>query len=222
MDIGSAFTFMFDDADWIKKILIGGAIVFGALLLSPILVGLVLFFPLLGYMLEVLKNVRQGQPTPLPEWSDFGALFMTGLMVFIISLVYNIPALIFAGIGVVANIVAASGGGDTAEVLGIVSACLSCVQIVLSLLAYFLLPAGLIRYARYETLGSAFQFGEIFSFISGNLGDYIITVVVAWVAALISMLGIILCGIGVFFTYFWGMLVTGNLFGQLARKAEVI
>ena len=73
MDIGSAFTFVFDDEDWIKKVAIGGGIILlGIILLPLLLLGLLLFLPLNGYMLEVLKNVRDGQAKPLPEWSDFG------------------------------------------------------------------------------------------------------------------------------------------------------
>ena len=75
MDIGSAFTFMFDDEEWIKKMAIGGGIALVAAILSPILIGFVLFLPLGGYMLETLKVVRDGQ-TKLPEWSDFGNLFV--------------------------------------------------------------------------------------------------------------------------------------------------
>jgi hypothetical protein len=86
-------------------------------------------------------------------------------------------------------------------------------------LAAVLLPAGLIRYAQYDSLGSAFQFGEIFSFISSNIGDYIIVVLLTWVAQFIAGFGVILCLIGVVFTGFWAILVTGNLYGQLARKA---
>ena len=94
MDIGSAFTFVFDDEEWIKKVAIGGGIMLAGLILTPILIGLALFLPIGGYMLETLRNVRDGQARPLPEWTDFGDLFMKGLMLFIIGFVYNIPTLI--------------------------------------------------------------------------------------------------------------------------------
>ncbi len=219
MDIGSAFTFMFDDQDWIKKIAIGGGITLGALILSPILIGLALFLPISGYMLETLKNVRDGRPLPLPEWTDFGYLFSKGLIVFVIGLAYNLPAILVSCASAGANIAAPELDPDIAETLAYVSVCLSCLQIILSLLGSALLPAALIRYAQYDTLGSAFQFGEIFSFITGNIGDYIIAVLLSWVAGLIAGFGVILCLIGVFFTGFWSVLVAGNLYGQLARKA---
>ncbi len=219
MDIGSAFTFAFDDEDWIKKLAIGGAIYFGAALLSPILVGLALFLPLMGYMFETLKSVRDGQPTPLPEWGDFGGLFSKGGMVVVIAIVYYIPAILLYCASFAMQLGAAQLDSDVAQMAGIALICVSCLQILAALAGGFLFPAALIRYAQYETLGAAFQFGEIFSFIRDNIGDYIIVFLLAWVAGLIAGFGIILCFIGVFFTSFWSMLVSANLYGQLARKA---
>jgi len=218
MDIGSAFTYMFDDEEWIKKIAIGGGITLAALILSPILIGLALFLPLGGYMLETLKNVRDGRPIPLPEWTDFGSLFSKGLMVAVIALVYNLPALLVSCATGGLNAFAPQMDSDAAQVVIIAAGCLSCFQIVLSLLGNALLPAALIRYAEYDTLGSAFQFGQVFSFISNNIGDYVIVVLLGWVASLIAGFGVILCLIGVIFTGFWSILVTANLYGQLARK----
>jgi hypothetical protein len=169
-------------------------------------------------MLQTLKNVRDGQPTPLPEWTDFGGLFSKGLMVFVIALVYNIPALLVSCAQAGVNVAAPQLDSDMAQAMIVVAGCLSCVQILLSLLGNALLPAALIRYAQYDTLGSAFQFGEIFSFISSNIGDYVVVVLLGWVASLIAVFGVILCVVGVLFTGFWSLLVTANLYGQLARK----
>lgn len=220
MDIGSAFTYMFDDEEWIKKVAIGGGIIFGAIILSPIIIGLALFLPISGYMIEALKNVRDGRPIPLPEWTDLGGLFAKGLIVTIIGLVYNLPAILVACLTGIMNGVAPELDPDMANMVIIVAGCLSCFQIVLSLAASILLPAAIIRYAQYETFSSAFQFGEIFSFISSNIGDYIIVVLLSWVAGLVALFGLVLCVIGVVFTGFWTVLVTANLYGQLARKAS--
>lgn len=222
MDIGSAFAYMFDDQDWIKKIAIGGGITLVAAILTPILIGLALFLPLSGYMLETLKNVRDGRPTPLPEWTNFGDLFSKGLMIFVIYLVYNLPAIILSCVtgGISVATTNQNIDPDLASTLGFVSACISCLQILVSLLGSAILPAAIIRYAEFGSLGSAFQFAEIFNFIKNNIGDYIIVVLLTWVAGLLGGLGIILCLVGVFFTFFWSILVTANLYGQLARKVS--
>ena len=174
MDIGSAFTYMFDDEEWIKKLAIGGAIALVAFILSPIIIGIVLMLPLTGYMIEVLKNVRDGQTQPLPEWSDWGGLFKTGLMV--IAVVYNIPAIILAcGAGIIQG-VGPQLDSDTASTLTFVAVCLNCLQILVSIICNLFVPAAVLRYAQYDTLGAAFQFGDIFNFIKANIGDYIIVV----------------------------------------------
>ena len=223
MDIGSAFTYVFDDEDWIKKVAIGGGIAIAGIILLPVLlVGLLLFFPLAGYMIKVIQNIRDGEAKPLPEWDDFGGLFKTGFFVTLIAIIYQIPAIVFSCASALAQNAPAMTNLDS-DMVGIVvtlGACLSCVQIILSLAASILLPAAWIRYAQYETLGSAFQFGEIFNFISNNIGDYIITILLSWVASFIAFFGVILCLIGVFFTTFWAILVSANLYGQLARKAQ--
>jgi len=224
MDIGSAFTYVFDDEDWIKKLAIGGGIILLAIPLSIILVGLLLFLPINGYMLEVIKNVRDGQSRPLPEWSDFGGLFKSGFFVAVIAFIYYLPSIIFSCVSSLAQNLPQmmEMDSDMAGVIVGLGACLSCIQIILSLAAGVLFPAGIIRYAQTETLGAAFQFGEIFSFIRNNIGDYIIAVILSWVASFISFFGIILCVVGVFFTSFWAVLVSANLYGQLARKAQTV
>jgi hypothetical protein len=140
----------------------------------------------------------------------------------VIGLVYNLPSIIFSCASAGINIATANPDidPDLVATLGIVSACVSCVQIIVSLIGNALLPAGIIRYAEYGSLGSAFQFGEIFNFIKNNIGDYIIVVLLGWVAGLIAAFGLILCLVGIFFTGFWSTLVTANLYGQLARKAS--
>lgn len=220
MDIGSAFTFVFDDEDWIKKVAIGGGITLLSAILTPIIIGLALWLPIGGYILQTIKNVRDGQAKPLPEWTDIGGLFSKGLMVFVIALIYNIPSVLLwcASFGI--SLAAPNLDSDVAQALSFVTICVGCLQVIVGIVAYALLPAALIRYAQFDSLGSAFQFREIFSFISANIGDYIIAVLLSWVAGLVAVFGLILCIVGVFFTVFWSYLVTANLIGQLARKAE--
>ncbi len=214
MDIGSAFTYTFDDEDWLKKIAIGG----GAILLSIIIVPI---FLVMGYMVQTIKNVRDGHEKPLPEWDNIGDLFMKGLMVFVIALAYNIvPIIIMLCPTFLIAAVASSVDPDVGDVLLIASNCFMCLGVIILLAINLVLPAGIIRYAEYDTLGSAFQFGPIFSFITNNIGDYIIAILLSWVASFIAGFGIILCFVGVYFTHFWGVLVTANLYGQLARKAS--
>ncbi len=207
MDIGTSFTYMFEDENWIKKIVIGGIVA-----LIPIV-----NFAAFGYLIQVIRNVRDGQPTPLPEWDQFGAYFMDGLRLFLIFLVYMIPVILLAcvqGVGTAAL----ANNKDTENVVGILSGCLSCLIALWSLVVAVLMPAVLIRYAEVGEFMAGFRFGEVFSIITANIGSYVIVLLLWWVASFIGQLGIILCLIGVIFTSFWANLVGGNLIGQLAAQ----
>lgn len=213
MDIGRSFTYMFEDQDWVKKVLIGGVVN-----LIPIV-----NFAATGYFIEAVRNTAEGRELPLPEWDDFGGKFMKGLMAGIAGFLYALPIMIVVGIifGLTAAI-AGSLEGDTAEIVS--SACPligNCLLLVYMILLMLILPAATIRYALSGQFGAFFRFGDIMALIKANIGGYIIALLVALVAGLIAeIVGLIACGIGFFFTIMWAMLVTANLFGNLTREAQ--
>ena len=210
MDIGASFGYMFQDEDWIKKIIIGG------------IVGIIpiVNFAAIGYMIQIIRNVRAGQPLPLPEWDEFGQYFMDGLWIFLIILVWSIPALVVAclqGIGGAA----VANNNQMSETYSIISACFGCLIALWSLVVAIFAPAIMIRFAEVGDFMAGFRFGDLFNFISLNVGSYVIVLVLMWVASLIASLGVILCVIGVLFTQFWAYLVSGHLLGQLAGQNQV-
>ena len=85
MDIGKAFSFVFEDEEWVGKVLIGGLIS---------LIPLIGQLAVLGYALKVAQNVAQGNPRPLPRWNEFGDHLMRGLYDFVIRLVYALPVVV--------------------------------------------------------------------------------------------------------------------------------
>jgi hypothetical protein len=216
MDIGSSFTYMFEDESWIKKILIGGIVS-----LVPIV-----NFAAMGYVVEVIRNVRDGRPTPLPEWDQFGQMWMSGLWLFVIFLVYSIPIIILACIsGIATGVMASALEGASADAvggtMGIVSTCLSCLMGLWGLVIGVLTPGIVIRYAETGQFNSAFKFGEVVGILKVNVGSYLIVLILLWVAIyIISPLGLIACVVGIIFTYFYAYLIAGNLLGQLAAQVR--
>jgi len=209
MEIGKAFTYIFDDESWITKILIGGI-----LGLIPIV-----NFAVFGYVVETLRNVAQGMEKPLPEWSEFGEKFVKGLVVFIMYFIYAIPIWLLMGCLWVAALVVGGGNGNGENLIALLLFPLYCLVGFYGLVLAILSPAILVNYAVTGELGSAFRFGEIFGLITGNLGNYIVALILAWVASVIAGFGVIACGVGVLFTSFWGYLVMAYLFGQLQRAS---
>jgi hypothetical protein len=219
MDIGKSFTYVFEDPKWIMKILIGGIVS-----IIPIV-----NFAAIGYMLTTLKNVVDGQAQPLPEWGNFGDHFMKGLYAFIGILVYFLPAILlwccmfavsFAG-GIGANSAGQSGGNAIGGVMGIVILCLQCIMGLYALVAAITLWAPMTRFAMSQNQLSIFwDFRGNFELISKNIANYIIALLIAWVASFVAGFGIILCIIGVFFTSFWAQLVNAHVFAQFWRTTQ--
>ena len=82
MDIGKAFTFVFEDDDWVVKVLIAMGIVVAGVVLFWLVIPAILAALLLGgYSLEITRRVIRGDATVLPAWDDWGQLLIDRLQV---------------------------------------------------------------------------------------------------------------------------------------------
>ena len=197
MDIGRAYTYMFDDKDWLKKLAIGGLV-----MLIPIL-----NFVAMGYAIRALRNARDGQDLPLPEWDDWGGDFVKGLLITIATIIYELPAIVAFLVGVAA----ASVFEEQACMWGAY-----CPGILWSILVAFITPALFLQYAKYDSFGSLFRFGEIWRIITAKFSDYLVAALMVLVAFIVaSVIGSVACGIGVAWTSFWAYLVQSHLMAQL-------
>jgi hypothetical protein len=106
-------------------------------------------------------------------------------------------------------------------IVGLITLCLNCLIGLYSLVAGVTLYAPLTRFAMSQNQLSVFWDirGNI-ALITQNVGNYVVALVVAWVAGIIGSLGIILCFIGLPFTQFWGNLVSAYVFGQWWRQLQ--
>jgi hypothetical protein len=216
MDIGRSFSYIVEDEEWWKKVLIGGL-----LTLIPVIGP----FYGLGYMLEALRNVIHGRELPLPEaLDDFGEKLVQGLLATVIMFIYALPLII---------IFACAGGGsaaftenirdsDTANLVGTVwASCFGCLGTVLSIAIGLLAPFVLATYAETGEFGAALKVGTMFRMMWANIGPaFIVLLVVALAGLLASIAGTILCGIGLFATSFYAQLVTAFLYGTLYLRAK--
>ena len=225
MDYGKAFTYMTEDEQWLKKLVIGGLLVIAALILMPLLLaGIVPLLILSGYLIELLQNVMRGQPRPLPEWDNAGAKFMKGLNALVIGLVYSAPILLALCCYLAVTIATGAGGdsgrngsaSDTAvAIFSLASFCFYCFAFVYGLSAFVFSQAAVTLYAANERLADAFKFGDVWGYIRNNLQNFIIALILAYGAQFIAQFGIIACFIGAFFTAVWAAMVQYHLLGQV-------
>jgi hypothetical protein len=186
MDYGRSFTYMLKSGQY-GKILIGGL-----LLLVPIFGWAVVG----GYGIRVLRGVAAGDET-LPEWTGWGELFTTGLLLWLAGLIYSVPSLLLSRLGIAGSL----------------------LSTLWSIVVYVWLPAAIIRFAMTNNFGAFFEFAQIKDFIQKNLNNYVVVILLALAASFVASFGVILLIIGVIFTIFWASLVASHLSGQLWRTS---
>jgi hypothetical protein len=221
MNFGKALTFVYEDEDWIKKLLIG-------ILLS--FVPIFGQFAVSGYMLAIIRNVKNNAPRPLPEWSNVVDYFVEGLKLVVVGLVYSLPALLLSCPIVLVGVLpaftplfedpesAALALTSTSTIL--VLAC-SCPVTLYSLFLTIIAPAMAIRLAETKEIAACLRpkdIKEIVRFSFANIGPIILSLLVVSAAILIvSTVSLSLLAIpaGVWLNFSWG-----HMCGQIARKAE--
>ena len=214
-DFAKAFTFIFDDPRWVNKTLIGGLFYLAGFLI----VG---WFFLLGYCARLARNVMNGVEQPLPEWDDLGEYFGEGLRMAGAVLLYILPLIVVAMlIGIPAALMGAIHDNQGAQVAGsCLSASMVCLMFPLGLAVTLWYPAALLRLVAERRFGAAFEFGPIWQFIKANVGNYLLAIVVYFVARFLAGIGILLLCIGVIFTGFLSLCVMAHAFAQVWRYRE--
>ena len=217
-DFVKPFAFVFEDARWINKVLIGGIFQ----LLSMMLIGIPF---LLGYLAKLVRNVVADATLPLPEWDELGEKFNEGLRLVGVALVYMLPfIMLICMVMVPAIVVSAAAGhhrGDDFDPSGGIIACIWCFAFPIGLAYALWLPAALTYVMVEQRFGAAFEFARIWKFISSNVANYLLAIVVMFVARFASGFGIVLFCIGIVFTVFWAMCVTFYAFAQTWKLATV-
>lgn len=211
MDFGLAFSYVFQDKDWLRKVGIVALIS-----LIPILGQLVL----IGWSLNITKRVIDRHPEPLPE-VDFGGDLGRGFSALVIGFVYSLPISLFTLVfGILDSIVASQSSSDAVmTIIAILSLCFSLFAFIYGVAMAIVLPAAYGNFVAKGNLTAGFALGEVFGLVRANIGAYLIVLLGMFVAGLIAPLGTILCIIGVILTYAYSVTVMGHLYGQAYNAA---
>jgi hypothetical protein len=207
MDLGSSFTYVFEDEEWIKKVLIAALAAF---------IAFIGWIPLLGWSIMITRRVIRRDPVPLPDWSDIGGLFMLGLkglaiviVACILPLVLSLPLIL---ISAVAN--------DSDTIYMLYSICYGCFSIIYGLAIAFVLPASFGILADTDSLPDALNPSKLIALIRAVPSAYLMALVGGILASIVADFGVILCFVGVFATFAYAAAVMGHLYGQAYNQAK--
>lgn len=206
MDLGLAFSFPFQDKEWVKKVAIA-AVIF----IIPVIGWIIVF----GWAIEITRRVIRASEETLPDWNDFAEYLMLGFKGFLIALVYSIPIMLLT--------VPVSFLGwfdsDLEGAVVIISLCTSCISFLYSLVLGVALPAGFGILADSDNLADAINPSKIFEVLKAAPGAYVIVLIGGFIASIVSGIGVIACFIGVLFTAAYALAIQGHLIGQAYNEA---
>jgi len=217
MEIGRAFTFAFQDQDWLKKVGIA-AIVFLIPVIGPIV--------LMGWGLEITRRVINNEQEVLPGWDNFSSYIPKGFQAFVVSLAYALPIILLFICNYAisfGSIFAASSddSGMVSNIALVVTLCLSCLVILFAIAAGLLIPAATGNLAATGELGAAFRFNEIIGLVRAALVPYLLEILcVALANMVLAPLGSLICGIGLLVSVAYTTLLGAHLTGQAYKQAK--
>ena len=212
MNYSRAFSYVFEDKNWLSKILIAGLIS-----LIPIIGQIYLF----GWMVEIVRRTKAGRTDILPT-THFTYFLTLGLKVFVVCLIYSIPVIILSCILGLMNTSVENSDSSMITVIFTGVGCLGSILTFIVHVAVSLLGTyGIIKLAETDQIKACLDFNDAFNTIKDNIGTFIIVELLALVAGLIQSAGFILCFVGAILTVPYGVAIVGNLVGQLWDNLKV-
>ena len=207
LDVGRALSFMFEEQDWVMKLIITIVMLFLSFFILP-------YFILQGYIIDIIRRVGRNQTPELPVWEDWGKYLSEGFMAAIALLVYALPMVLFVCCAVFPlAALGEAGGEEVAPLIVLIMCCLMVFAFIMQLGVYLIYYAGLVRYADTGNFSVFFQFGQLWGFVRENLNNYglalLITIGAGMIGGFVPILGSV-----------WAMLVSAHLFGQVLRSTK--
>lgn len=141
-----------------------------------------IIFPLImGYMVRIYRGEN-----PSPELKEWGGMFIDGIKLLVINIIYAIPVIILAiavigsaGVGYLATIM--TPNPDPTAVMDMVGGILFglIILIIVAIIIELVAIIGTVRFARTRCMGQAFNFGAISQTIGKiGIGSYIVALII--------------------------------------------
>jgi hypothetical protein len=209
LDFAKPFTYVFEDPNWLRKVLMGGLFI---LAIFFFFIGIPF---LLGYYARLTRNIIAGERYPLPEWDDLGGYFGEGLRLFGVAVVWVLPLIVIGALIVIPAALMTTTDNDAARAAGGVAFSASyCIQIPLQLILRFIIPIALLRAIVGQSFGAGLQFGRVWAMVKSNFLNFFLAFLISFISGMLALVGLVACVIGVIFTGFWSSLVNAHAYAQ--------
>ena len=210
MQFARALSFYSQDKKWFRKVL-----ALAAIQLIPI-AGLA---AATGWALEICRRVIRGSTDELPML-DLRRQLPDGFAVWGIGLVYLLPAPVLLGIaGILSTLIFPAGQSSAPAAFNSFWWGIEFITAALVLGAAMGTAAALGRFADAGSFRAAFQFREVVSAIRANPLAFLQVVLAGLPLGLLALLGIAVCGMGLFFMTAYALGSWFHLAGQAHRKS---
>jgi hypothetical protein len=208
VDFVESLRFVTQDPDWGTKVLVGGLVALAGIFILPA--------PLaVGYTLRITRSAATEAQPRLPEWTDWGGLFVDGLRVIGVGLAHALALLLVLGCPIGLLLVTGFVDQNKDSALGLlVFATLALPLLVFYLAVIVHLQVAVLRLAVTDSLAQAFDVRENLAFVGRNVLPLLLVLAVMLVGQLIANFGVLLCCVGVLFTAFWAQCTTSHALGR--------
>jgi hypothetical protein len=165
-----------------------------------------IIFPLfMGYTMRIYRGAN-----PAPELNDWGGMFIDGIKLLVVGVIYAIPVLFLdvvlmgsAGLAIFSSVKTSSGAPyiDPGVIMGLLVAILfgALIVVIVLIIIGLITATASVRFARTDSFSEAFNFGAIFSHI-GRIGwmTYIIALIMlAIIIGIVEVICIVIPYIGI-------------------------
>ena len=203
VNIGRAFSYVFRDPQWARKLgiavvlglpaaalwLLNEAVLRDRALGSTPLAAIALdatlrlaWVPLFGFDLRIMRRVAAGTDLPLPTWSDLGGIARDGLKLWVVITLWMLPEEFARLLG---DALAPEIGDDAPLALR------GLAQLI-GLVVLIVLPAAEVRLAATGSVGAGLDVGAALRTVGRNLGGYLLLLLLDF-----GILTLVVFGLGI-------------------------
>jgi len=157
-----------------------------------LIISCIIFPFILGYMMRIYRGASNA-----PALNEWGSMFIEGIKLFIIVLIYAIPIIIIelAVLGstfITTMTLKTAGHGNPAQMMSLIGGVLFgfIILVIVSIIVGLILATAVVRFARMNSFGEAFNFNAIFAHIGKiDFVSYLIALII--MVIIIGVIGFI-------------------------------